>query len=77
MGKVWKIIASTKRIGGGPALKEYFRVAIDDQAEALVSLWKRRKLDDAELTVVGDAAPQYVEWLDVHGGEIFCVMAIS
>jgi hypothetical protein len=41
-------------------------------------LRKRRNLGaDADLTVVGEASPDYVEWLDVKDGEVFCVLAIS
>jgi hypothetical protein len=58
MPKVWKIISSTKRDGGRP-LKEYFLVAISDQFAAMAALRKRRNLGDAELTVVGEAAPEF------------------
>jgi hypothetical protein len=33
-------------------------------------------LRDADLTVVGEASPNDVEWLDVKDGEIFSVMPI-
>jgi hypothetical protein len=29
------------------------------------------------MTVVGEASPDYVEWLDVKDGDIFCVAAVS
>ena len=78
MTKTWKIIATTKRLGGGPPLKEYFLVAISNQAAALDALRaKRPDLLDAELTIDGEATPEDVKWLDVQGGEIFCVMAVS
>jgi hypothetical protein len=77
MPKVWKIISSTKHIDGGPPLKEYFLVAISDQFAAMAALRKRRNLGDAELTVVGEATPEFVEWLDVQDGEILSVMAVS
>ena len=78
MTKTWRIIAITKRLGGGPPLKEYFLVAISNQAAALDALRaKRPELSDAELTIDGEATPEYVKWLDVKGGEVFCVLAIS
>jgi hypothetical protein len=77
MPKVWKIIASTKSIDGGRPLKKYFLVAISDQFAARAALRKRRNLDDAELTVVGEATPEFVEWLDVKDGEILSVMEVS
>jgi hypothetical protein len=79
MAKVWKVISSTKRMGGwGPPLKEYFLVAIGDQNTALKSLRQRRPdVAESELTIVGEASPDYVEWLDVKDGDILCVLAVS
>src|SRR5215471_15970475 len=75
--KVWKITAhEVKHMGGGPPLKEYFLVAMSDQFDAMSALRKRPTLRDADLTVVGEASPDDVEWLDVKDGEIFCVMPI-
>jgi hypothetical protein len=33
-------------------------------------------LRDVELTVVGEASPNDVEWLDAKDGEIYCVIPI-
>ena len=77
MAKVWKITAhEVEQMGGGPPLKEYFLVAMSDQFAAMSALRKRPTLRDAELTVVGEASPDDVEWLDLKDGEIFCVMPI-
>jgi hypothetical protein len=35
MASGWKIITATKRLGGGPPMKEYFLVAIADRDEAV------------------------------------------
>src|SRR6516162_157311 len=77
MAKVWKITAhEVEHMGGGPPLKEYYLVAMSDQFAAMSALRKRPTLRDADLTVVGEASPDDVEWLDVKDGEIFCVMPI-
>jgi hypothetical protein len=78
MDKIWKIISSTERMGGGgPPLKEYFLVAISDQENALKTLkYKRPDIELSKLTVVGEANPDYVEWLDVKDGDIVCLQAV-
>ena len=38
---------------------------------------ERRQLLDVQITVAGQATDEYLEWLDVRPGEIFCVMAVS
>jgi hypothetical protein len=47
-------------------------------AEAIETLRARRNLSqtDQHLRVVGEAGPEFLDWLDVKGGEIFCVMAV-
>jgi len=77
MASGWKIITVTKRLGGGPPMKEYFLVAIEDRDEAVKALRERRQLLDVQITVAGQATDEYLEWLDVRPGEIFCVMAVS
>jgi hypothetical protein len=78
MGKIWKIISSTERMGGGgPPLKEYFLVAISDQKNALKTLrYKRPDIEQSELTIVGEANSDHVEWLGVKDGDIFCLRAV-
>jgi hypothetical protein len=78
MNKIWKIISSTERMGGGgPPLKEYFLVAIGDQANALSSLkHKRPDIELSKLSVVGEANADYVEWLNVRDGDIVCLQAL-
>jgi hypothetical protein len=76
MAKVWKITAHEEQMRGGPPRKQYFLVAMSDQFAALSALRKRPTLRDADLTVVGEASPNDVEWLDVKDGEIFCVIPI-
>ena len=75
MAKVWKITAhEVKHMGGGPPLKEYFLVAMSDQFAAMSALRKRPTLRDANMTVVGEASPNEVEWLDLKDGQILCVV---
>ena len=76
MAKVWKITAYEEHMGGGPPRKYYYLVAMSDQSAALSSLRKRPGLRDVDLTVVGEASPNDVEWLDLKDGEIFCVIPI-
>jgi hypothetical protein len=79
MGKVWKIISSTERLGGGgPPLKQYFLVAITDRDAALAALRHRRPdIETSEISVVGEATPNDVKWLDVNDGDIHCVQPVS
>jgi hypothetical protein len=63
-------------MGGGPKGKHYYLVAMSDQSAALSALRERPGLRHADLTVVGEASPNDVEWLDLKAGEIFCVMPI-
>jgi hypothetical protein len=78
MAATWKITATTERTDSGP-IKEYFLVAIADQAKAIEALRARRNLSQTHqhLRVVGEADPEFLDWLDVKAGEIFCVMAVS
>ena len=77
MAKVWKITALYEELmKGGPPRKECFLVAMPDQFAAMSTLRKRPTLRDADLTVVGEASPDDVEWLEIKDGEIFCVMPI-
>jgi hypothetical protein len=79
MSKIWKVIALTQRMGGGgPPLKEYFLVAIADQLAALAALrYRRPDIEESSLTIVGEASPDYAEWLDLKDGQILCVQAVS
>jgi hypothetical protein len=75
----WKIVATTERTGSGPPLREYFLVAIADQAKAIEALRSRRNLTQAHqhVRIVGEAEPEFLDWLDLKDGEIFCVMAVG
>jgi len=78
MPKAWKIIALTEREGGAPPLKEYFLAAIPDQVAAMAALRKRRDMSaNVELIVIGEATPDYFDWLDIRSGTILCVLAVS
>jgi hypothetical protein len=79
MAKVWKIVASTERMGGGgPPLQEYFLVAIADRDAALRALrYRRPDVEASNMTVAGEASPDSVEWLALKDGDIFCVAAVS
>ena len=74
MAKVWKITAYEERMGGGPPLKKCFLVVMSDQFAAMSALRKRPTLRDANMTVVGEASPNEVEWLDLKDGQILCVV---
>jgi hypothetical protein len=78
MAKVWKVISSTERMGGGgPPLQEYFLVAITDRDAALKTLrYKRPDVEASVMTIVGEATPDQVEWLGIKDGDIFCVLAV-
>jgi hypothetical protein len=78
MGKIWKIISSTARMGGGgPPLKEYFLVAVNDREKALRTLrYKRPDIDLSQLTVIGEANSDSVEWLGVKDGDVVCLQAV-
>ena len=79
MAKVWKITAYEEQLRGGPGgppRKHYYLVAMSDQFAAMSALRKRPGLRDVDLTVVGEASPNDVEWLDLKDGEIFCVIPI-
>jgi hypothetical protein len=80
MTKVWKIISSTPRMGGGGGapLKEYFLVAIPDQSAALKALrYRRPDVEASEITVVGETNTDNLEWLDLQEGQILCLAAVS
>ena len=64
--KVWKVVSSTKRMGGeGPPLEEFFLIAISDKSDALAALRTRRPdLERSAFNVVGEASAAYVEWLN-------------
>ena len=76
MAKVWKITGYEEQMGGGPTRKHYYLVAMSDQFDAVSALRKRPGLRDVNLTVVGEASPNDVEWLNLKDGEIFCVIPI-
>ena len=64
--------------GGGPALKEYFLVAISDQSAALKALrYRRPDVEASKLTVVGETNTDNLEWLDLQEGQILCLAAVS
>jgi len=79
MAKIWKINAFTKRMGGGgPPLVEYFLVAIADKQAALAALRMRRPdLEESPFTVVGEAAADVIQWLDMKEDQIRCVTEVS
>ena len=60
-------------------MKEYFLVAIADQAKAIDALRIRPDLSQAHqhVRIVGEAEPEFLDWLDVKEGEIFCVMVLG
>jgi hypothetical protein len=79
MTKVWKIISSTPRMGGGgPPLKQYFLVAASDQSAALRALRHRRPdVEASQLTVAGETNTLEWQWLDLQEGQILALEAVS
>jgi hypothetical protein len=77
MAKGWQIIATIKRLGGGPPMKEYFVIAIADPTEAMKALRERKIFLDTDLTVDGEATSETLERLDIKDGEILSVIAFS
>ena len=80
MGKFWKIVVVTKRMGSEKLvpMKEFYLVAIgDNPQEASKALHDRVGLDAAELRVIGEAPASVAEYFDVQPGEILCVMAVT
>jgi hypothetical protein len=77
MAKGWKIISTTERLGGGPPMKEYFLVAIEDRHGAIEALRIRKNLLNATIVVDGEARPELFDWLDVQPGQILSVVAVS
>jgi hypothetical protein len=78
MGKVWRILALIPRADGGDPAREYYFVAIDDQAEAMATL--RRcdpDLADAELSIHSETTLDEVEWAGIKAGDVFCFMIVS
>jgi hypothetical protein len=81
MTKVWKIISSTPRMGGGgPPLKQYFLVATSNQSAALKALrYRRPDVGASQLTVAGETNTDNLEWqwLDLREGQILVLDAVS
>ena len=78
MVKAWKILAQIPLEGDAPPKKEYFLVAMKDQSAALATLqFRRPDLENAEFLIRGEAAPDFVEWLDVKDGQILSIMVIA
>jgi hypothetical protein len=78
VAKVWKIVASTERMGGGPPMHEYFLAAIDEKDAAVAILRTRRQdLRGVQVDVIGEASPADIEWLNIRGGDVRCVIVVS
>lgn len=64
--------------GGGPPLKQYFLVAIADQEAALAALRHRRPdVEASKMSIVGEANPTDIKWLDVKDGDIRYIQVVS
>lgn len=78
MPKAWKILVQIPRTGDEPPKREYFLVAMKDQSAALATLqFRRPDLENAEFLIRGEAAPDFVEWLDVKDGQILSIMVVA
>ena len=82
MAMVWKIVVTTKRIGGEqnfPPQKEYFLVSAPDQAAALRALsTKRPDLDGGEFEVRGRADQSFTDWLGgMEEDQILSIMVVQ
>jgi hypothetical protein len=77
MSAGWKITSSRAEWSARPAQKEYFIVAISDPAAAVAALRDSREdLLDADITVVSEATPDDLNWLEANTGEIFSVVMV-
>ena len=78
MPAAWKIIAykRPKEIGE-PSTREFYLVALPEKEAAVAVLRMREGYDDAELEVIGQAPAEFVDWLDIKPGQVFCVWAIE
>jgi hypothetical protein len=75
MSAGWKITSSRTEWGARPAQKEHFIVAISDPSAAAAALRNSREdLVDADITVVSEATPDDLNWLEASTGEIFSVV---
>jgi len=80
MSKVWHIIAEMNREGAEPntpPTREYYAVASSDQVKAVQILQNRRSLFEANLTVMGEASPDFIAKFEMKEGEIFLIGTYS
>lgn len=76
MPTAWKIIADKRpKLIGGSTTREFYLVALPEKDAAVAVLRMREGYSDAALTVVGQAPAEFVDWLDIKPGEVFCVYA--
>jgi hypothetical protein len=80
MTKVWKIISSTPRFGGGDRrLNSIFFVVTSIQSAALKALQDRRPdVEASQLTVAGETNTDNLEWqwLDLREGQILVLEVV-
>jgi len=69
----WKIVVPIPHRDGLPPVKEHYLVAIADREESIAELGDREKLTDAQITVAGEAGPDWLDWLQVGTGEILFI----
>ena len=78
MTSAWRIVAYTKREGGGTLMQEFFLVAIPDKLAALAALRvRRRDLETAKIEIVGEAQQWMIDWLSVEEGQVLGIVALS
>ena len=80
MPKAWKIVATTKPVDGQPHFTpqtEYFLVAAASGPWALTALRnKRGDLEGADIVLVGQASPEFIDWLRLKDGQVLSITVL-
>jgi hypothetical protein len=78
MPSAWKIVVHKRpKEIGGPSAREFYLVALPEKEAAVTVLRMREGYNDAELEVTGEAPTEFIDWLDIKPGQIFCLWAIE
>jgi hypothetical protein len=74
----WKIIAHVSGLHVNPGWREYFIVMEADAANALATLRKvRPELLNVLCEVKGLAPQDFLEWVQMDGGNVYSIMVVS
>ena len=77
MTKGWQLAVSTTRPGHADPVVEHFIVAIFDQDQAIETLRKRNKLEDAKVLAFGPAPELTMAFLNAQRGEVYSVSVVK